>query len=369
TSDAYQMINTLNKLGIQPQAIEQPLDMSIPESKIMLAIYLSVPEVDNDRRALNVINGMRRAKKEGRLMGIAPKGYVNKITEDGRKYIAIHEEEATIMRWAFEKLAQGGYTQAEMLRLVNEKGLNTSRNNFWSALKNPVYCGRIHIPKTKDEEAYFVQGQHEPLISEILFNRVQEVITRKKPVVKTTIASLDELPLRGFLACPQCGKNLTGSPSKGKSRYYFYYHCTPSCGYRKSASMLNDAFVKDIQQYKPISGMKEIYTKFIACYYKESISGKNELKKQIMSQISLLNNRAAKLRERLMSEEIEPSDYRLMKFENDEKIKKLEDELIEFGNDRTNISQLIENLVDCAMKIIPDYPKKDVEYKRKLVRA
>ena len=31
--DAYQMINTLNKLGIEPQAVEQPLDLSIPMKK------------------------------------------------------------------------------------------------------------------------------------------------------------------------------------------------------------------------------------------------------------------------------------------------------------------------------------------------
>lgn len=66
------MISTLNKLGIEPQAVEQPLDLSIPENKMMLAIYLSAPEVENDRRALNTFYGMRRARKEGRLMGRAP---------------------------------------------------------------------------------------------------------------------------------------------------------------------------------------------------------------------------------------------------------------------------------------------------------
>lgn len=86
--DAYQMINILRKVSVEPQAIEQPLDMSVPESKIMLAVYLATPEVENDRRALNVINGMRRARKEGRWMGPAPIGYINRTKEDGRKYIA-----------------------------------------------------------------------------------------------------------------------------------------------------------------------------------------------------------------------------------------------------------------------------------------
>lgn len=83
--DAYQMINILRTLGVEPQAIEQPLDLSIPENMMMLAFYLAAPEVENDRRALNVIHGMRRARKEGRYMGLAPIGYVNKTRRRGKK--------------------------------------------------------------------------------------------------------------------------------------------------------------------------------------------------------------------------------------------------------------------------------------------
>lgn len=85
--DAYQMISMLRRLGVEPQGVEQPLDLSIPENKMMLAFYLAAPEVENDRRALNVFHGMRRAKKEGRYMGTAPLGYVNKITEAGKNIL------------------------------------------------------------------------------------------------------------------------------------------------------------------------------------------------------------------------------------------------------------------------------------------
>lgn len=63
--DTYQTINQLRIFGVEPGAIEQPLDLTIPENKIMLAFYLAAPEVENTRRALNVFHGMRRAKKEG----------------------------------------------------------------------------------------------------------------------------------------------------------------------------------------------------------------------------------------------------------------------------------------------------------------
>jgi site-specific DNA recombinase len=89
-----------------------------------------------------------------------------------------------------------------------------------------VYCGKIHIRKFKDEEALLVQGQREPIISEAVFYEVQDVINgRSKKVNDATKISCDNmLPLRGFLICPRCGKMLTGSASKGRNSYYYYYH-------------------------------------------------------------------------------------------------------------------------------------------------
>jgi len=147
--DAYQMISTLRRLGVEPQEVEQPLDLSIPENKMMLAFYLAAPEVENDRRALNVFHGMRRAKKEGRVMGIAPLGYSNKVTETGKKYIAIKDDEAEIMRWAFSELAAGKLNTEQIWKEARIKGLKCSKNTFWNSIRNPVYCGKVFIAKYK----------------------------------------------------------------------------------------------------------------------------------------------------------------------------------------------------------------------------
>lgn len=69
-------------------AIDQPVDLDIPESSVMLAVYLSVPEAENTRRALNTANGMRRARQMGRYPNKAPIGFVNLTTVDGKKIIA-----------------------------------------------------------------------------------------------------------------------------------------------------------------------------------------------------------------------------------------------------------------------------------------
>jgi site-specific DNA recombinase len=88
------------------QSIEQPLDMDIPESKIVLAIYLTTPEVENDRRALNTLHGMWRAKKEGRYLGIDPIGYKNGRNAQNKPFL-IPNEKAEIVRWTFQELSRG----------------------------------------------------------------------------------------------------------------------------------------------------------------------------------------------------------------------------------------------------------------------
>lgn len=128
-----------------------------------------------------------------------------------------------------------------------------SRNNFWVAVRNPLYCGKIFIPPYKEEKGYFVKGQHEPLISEKTFADVQDILDGRKRVVKPKIVAMDNLPLRGFLKCPKCDRMLTGSASKGKmGNYYYYYHCSSACGTRFKAETVNEAFVKQLRHLTPV---------------------------------------------------------------------------------------------------------------------
>jgi len=57
-----------------------------------------------------------------------------------------------------------------------ERGLKCSKHNFWLAIRNPVYCGKIFVAKFKDEEERLAPGQHEAIVSEELFQQVQDVL-------------------------------------------------------------------------------------------------------------------------------------------------------------------------------------------------
>ena len=368
--DAYQMISMLKSLGVEPQAVEQPLDMTVPENKMMLAIYLTAPEIENDRRALNVFYGMRRARKEGRFMATAPIGYVNRTLEGGLKRIVPKEPQASIIKWAFKELKQGRYSTEQVWKRAREKGLNCCKNAFLMVVRNPVYCGKIVVPKYKDEETHMVPGLHEPLISEALFYQVQDVLDGRKRVFNTSITSMDTLPLRGFLGCSRCNRILTGSASKGRSSYYHYYHCSSACGYRKKAEEVNDTFVSALSEYNLNEKAAGIFKVVILDVYSNSSQHRREAKKKHIAQITELNNKLTKARELLLADDIDAVDYKTIKAETEHKINVLEAELSELDDKIAKIPDL-EPIVDSAIhtltRIDVIYCKSDNEQKRKII--
>ena len=365
--DAYQMISTLRRLGVEPQAVEQPLDLSIPENKMMLAFYLAAPEVENDRRALNTFHGMRRAKKEGRWMGTAPVGYVNKITETGKKYIAPKDKQGDIMRWAFNELALGRFNTEQIWKRAHEKGLICSKPNFYVAIRNPVYCGKIFIPKFKDEEGFLVQGQHEPLISEALFYTVQDVLDGRKRIMRTKIIVDENLPLRGFLICPNCGRMLTGSASKGRTQHYHYYHCSSDCGIRYKAPEVNAKMVEEIRKYVQPLPRLQLFKEIIVSVYKAKTHARHNEVQQLKIQLEEANKRISKARELLLCGDIEADDYRTIKAESEERINRLEAKLTASVTDTNNIEPLWDKAISNISQLDVLYEKGTVIQKRKII--
>ncbi len=254
---AYEMIGILRKYNVTAMAIDQPIDFSVPESSVMLAVYLSIPDAENGRRALNTANGMRRAKELGRYPNKAPLGFINLTAPDGRKYIAPNQPEADIITWCFQQLAQNSYTMEEVRRMGIAKGLKCSRSNFWKIVRNPVYCGMIPI-SLKTEDFHLVKALHEPLISEKLFYEVQSIINTKKKIVGKTDELKETFPLVGYLTCPVCSRKLRGSISKGSTKRYPYYHCSSTCRVRFKADLINKNYKEKLQGLKLSDGAVEL---------------------------------------------------------------------------------------------------------------
>lgn len=172
---------------------------------------LANPEVENDRRAMNVFTCMRKAKRDGRYMGIAPFGYKNSRDENNKPDVK-QDENVPFVKMAFELMATGNFTQDEVRRKLSKKGFNCSRNGINKLLRNTVYMGKLFIPRYKDERECYVNATNlTAIVSESLFRQVQDIIEGRKPVNITKNVCRDDFPLRGFLICPKCGGMMTGS--------------------------------------------------------------------------------------------------------------------------------------------------------------
>ena len=365
TSDAYQTISMLNKLGIDPQVIEQPLDLNVPENKMMLAVYLTTPEIENDRRGLNTKAGIRQAKKEGRWTGKAPIGYVNKTAENGKKYIALKQPEASIMKWVFEQLADGTYSGEQILCSAREKGLNCSKNNFYTAIRNPIYCGKVIVPKFKNEDAYLAQGLHEPLICETVFFNIQDILNGRKKELGQPISTPEALILRGFLKCPKCHRSLSGSSSKGKQKYFTYYHCTSSCGIRFRSEKVNEAFCVELMSYLPRAGFEEIFVETIADAYQNQVGSILDDRKSYISQIKDITKKIERARDLLLDNDIDAIDFRSIKADGNEKISILEAKLSELNTK----NQAILNIRPIAARAISNLSNLDLFYENSSVEG
>ena len=365
--DAYQMINILRKLGVEPQAIEQPLDLSVPENKMMLAFYLAAPEVENDRRALNVIAGMRRAKKEGRYMGLAPIGYVNKTDELGRKYIAPEEPLASLVKWSFEQVAEGIMNTEQVYKMAKAKGFKGAKSLFWTCITNPVYCGKIFLEKYKDEEAQFIKAKHEPIISEELYYKVQDVLYgRKRNTYRLKVVSNLSLPLRGFLICPECGKILTGSASKGRNKYYSYYHCFDGCTCRFSADAVNDRLIYELKKYIPRPEAINVYKVVLTeSWYSQTAPLLND-RKELLAKVAQVEEKIAYIEELVSTKQLAPGDFRDMKSKYTEQLDRLNARLAVREQDQ-DVPGLLDAGIDNLLKLDNIYQDGGIEKKREVI--
>ena len=321
--DSYSMIREFQKLGIEPQAIEQPLDLSIPENKMMLAFYLAAPEVENDRRSMNVRSGMQRARKEGRFLGTAPRGYKNVRDINNKPIIVPHELEAPLVIKAFEECSQQNLSLENLRKEMRKKGLNVSRAAFPELLRNRIYIGEIFVSGFKDDPDQHVQGIHQPLISRELFEEVQAVLDGRSYKRATKNTAKDELPLRGFLQCRICGGLLTGSASRGNGGKYFYYHCQKGCPERFKALDANQRFEEYLSFLKPRPEVADLYQLILKDVFKNSNKENLVLVKKLDEDISKSRSRIQKMQGLLLDDKISSEDYKEMKLVEEKKMHEL----------------------------------------------
>lgn len=162
---SLEMIKKLSNYGIELKVLDSDYDLSIPENLIPFILTMALPQVENERRAINTKRGMRQARREGRWNGKIPRGY--DWDRSGGKSIIAPNQEAKYIKIAFSELAKGVYSVEEVRKKLKDMGFYSSPNAFHKLIRNVVYMGKIKIEAWRDEPEEIVNGIHEAIIEPV----------------------------------------------------------------------------------------------------------------------------------------------------------------------------------------------------------
>jgi site-specific DNA recombinase len=229
TLPALKAFEQLDRIGTFSIAATNPgIDCRTAPGRTARRDELSKAEDFSDQHSEKTSARMRAAFEAGRWCRPAPLGYHSVGTKaKGQPNIVPLEAEARLVAKAFELVHEGHDRPAEVLRTITSMGLRSKKGKkltlhvFLKMLRNPVYIGEMSSRKWGRR-----RGLHEPLISDHVFRNVQLILSGRKPVAAPYQRNREDLPLRRFLRCSECGTPLTGGASTSATgKRYVYYNC------------------------------------------------------------------------------------------------------------------------------------------------
>jgi DNA invertase Pin-like site-specific DNA recombinase len=178
-----------------------------------------------DNLSEEVKKGVRTKAGQGLWPSYAPLGYVNTVRADGKRIIVPDVELGAIVTKLFEWFASGEYSLKTLSKKAYEEGFHFRKSRgkipvttLHKTLRKRIYMGEF------DYGGQRYQGNHEPLVTREVWDRVQEILDGRHAKKHRKVTH--DFVYSGMVGCGHCGCSLVGEVKKGR---YVYYHCT---GYR-----------------------------------------------------------------------------------------------------------------------------------------
>ena len=233
-----------NNVGLV--SITENLDWSTPEGRLVARTLGNFSEFFSDMLAKHTKKGLDERARQGMHLGSLPFGYESCWTVVGKERkliyhpehpggIHVHPKEGSAVAALFRRYPSGTITLSQLASYLNEEGFRTRNTKklaytdgelvaeprlFTTAsvrgiLHNPFYAGEVR----HGEHNY--AGQHEPLISEEVFETVQSA-TKKNSGRSSTLQPNPEREylLKGLIRCVYCEMPMWAQTYNSGNRYY-----------------------------------------------------------------------------------------------------------------------------------------------------
>ncbi|HSW97978.1 MAG TPA: recombinase family protein [Candidatus Saccharimonadales bacterium] len=276
TQDYLAIRKKLTDYGITLVSANEPTGNS-PTDKLLETIMASFAQHDIDVRSERTKNGLRARFLSGLCTGKVPIGYL-------MQHGSTIKDEDTFdkMKKAWDLMSTGTKSLAEMATIMNDWGIRKVVSGKEYRLRpqtvdrlfhHKFYMGILTSKKYPEE----IKGQHEPMITEKQFYKVQAIIEGRNTCGMTIGKRLKDnpdFPLRRVIKCGTCLGPLSGGWSKGRSKRYAYYICKNRCGAASIAvKTLDDSLIQFLNSINPTNEQLEIFLMVLKKVFNQSVAG------------------------------------------------------------------------------------------------
>ena len=212
----------LRRAGVDVVSVSEPI-IEGPFGSLIERIIEWMDEYYSIRLSGEVKRSMTVNAHRGVRQTAPPFGYT--LGPEGGPFMVPEPTEAEIIRECFSRYAAGDAVQPLAQELA-ARGIRTHRGGpienrtimYW--LQNPAYIGKNRWTPTgrtsrnfNNPDTVVVDGDHEPLVSEELFNSVQEMVRRASEIHRPKERPSFELKdwMGGVVRCADCGSTLVFS--------------------------------------------------------------------------------------------------------------------------------------------------------------
>jgi site-specific DNA recombinase len=226
----------LQQYNIDIKTQSQNFDTTTPSGRMLRMMLIAFAEFERDMISERTSEASEYRAKEGHPGGgLPPLGY-----DRVDKFLVVNEEEAENVRYIFNSYLEEPSTRRVANRL-NEQGYRTKvhkvkveRTNeeklrggglftgdtVHRILTNVRYWGKVPY------KGELYEGKHDPIITEEIFNLVQDQLQESKTNKHRTKKREIPTKLNNILYCGFCANKMTGSYGTKNKKPYYYYKCT-----------------------------------------------------------------------------------------------------------------------------------------------
>ena len=265
TRNLLELVELFEEYNCAFNSLTESIDTDTPSGRMFLKIIGIFAEFERENLVSRLKLGFERKAKEGYSLANNNISYGYDKAK-GQKVQTINPHESKIIKEIFSMFLDENISMTQIAKTLNARRIPTKNKTTWQPatikqiLTNPTYIGKVRYSLTDESKYFESDGHHEPVISDKIFNLVQEKI-RNTPYISRTKRPKEDNYFCGVLVCGACcskftTKNVLRASKNGEKLYNRNYICSKKIYYNDeiackspqiSHDKMEDAFIKYIQ--------------------------------------------------------------------------------------------------------------------------